>query len=421
MLKRWRSADRGGDVLVLRLCSVFEVPPGSLVAARRFDAVGGMQIHTSRLTSELDARGVEQVVVTAYRPGAPRTERVGTRARVVRTGVPIARFRQLWAAAAIPTIARLRNVDLVHVHVGEDLAVVPLARWAASRARAPLVVTMHCSLQHTLARHDLRSLVLRAAGARAELRAQREADAVLVLTERLAMGIVASGVSSSRVRVVPVGIDLEAFAQPVPRPEEMDGERWIVYGGRLVMEKGVSDLLVAFSRIDAPNVGLLLVGEGPARGVVLNLARKLGVGDRVRLVGPVPHGLMPRYLQHAEMVVLPSWYEERGRILLEAMAAGRPVVATATGGIPETVHDGINGLLVPPRNPVRLAAAIDRLLGDPHLAAGLAEAGRSRAEGHATPALADATLSSYEAVLGGTVDVGRGRTTRTNDANNAGT
>jgi len=389
-------------VLVLRLCSVFEVPPGSLVAARRFDAVGGMQIHTARLTAELDARGVEQVVVTAYRPGAPGTETVGTRARVVRTGVPTPWFRHLWAAAAVPTIARLRGVDLVHVHVGEDLAVVPLARWAASRARAPLVVTMHCSLQHTLARHDLRSLLLRAAGARAELRLQREADAVLVLTERLAKAIVASGVFSSRVRVVPVGIDQEAFSRPVPQPEAMNGGRWIVYGGRLVMEKGVSDLVVAFSRIDAPAVGLLLVGEGPARGVVLNLARKLGIGDRVRLVGPVSHDLMPGYLQHAEMVVLPSWYEERGRILLEAMASGRPVVATATGGILETVHDGGNGLLVPPRDPIRLAAAIDRVLRDPELAAALGEAGRSTAKGHGTAALADATLSSYDALLGDT-------------------
>jgi glycogen(starch) synthase len=392
----------GGEVLVLRLCSVFEVPPGSLVAAQRFDAVGGMQIHTARLTAELDARGVEQVVVTAYRPKAPSTERLGTRARVVRTGVPIPWFRQLWAAAAVPTIARLRGVDLVHVHVGEDLAVAPLARWAASRARAPLVVTMHCSLQHTLARHDLRSLLLRAAGGRAELRLQREADAVLVLTERLAKEIVASGVSSSRVLVVPVGIDQEAFSRPVLRPEAMEGGRWIVYGGRLVMEKGVSDLLVAFSRVEAPDVGLLLVGEGPARGVVLNLARKLGIGDRVRLVGPVSHDLMPGYLQHAEMVVLPSWYEERGRILLEAMAAGRPVVATATGGIPETVHGGGNGLLVPPRDPIRLAAAIDRLLRDPGLAAALAEAGRSTAKGHGTAALADVTLSSYVALVGDT-------------------
>ncbi len=114
----------------------------------------------------------------------------------------------------------------MRVHVGEDLAVVPLARWAASRARAPLVVTMHCSLRHTLARHDLRSVLLRAAGARAELRLQREADAVLVLTERLAKGIVASGVSSSRVRVVPVGIDLEAFSDRSPCRT-----RWMVAGG----------------------------------------------------------------------------------------------------------------------------------------------------------------------------------------------
>ncbi len=94
--------------------------------------------------------------------------------------------------------------------------------------------------------------------------------------------------------------------------------------------------------------------------------------------------------------------EERGRILLEALAAGRPVVATATGGTSETVQDGTNGLLVPSRDSIRLAAAIDRRLGDPGLAAGLAEAGRSTAKGHGTAALADATLSSYDDVLEGT-------------------
>jgi alpha-maltose-1-phosphate synthase len=98
--------------------------------------------------------------------------------------------------------------------------------------------------------------------------------------------------------------------------------------------------------------------------------------------------------------VLPSWYEERGRVLLEAMAVGTPVVATRTGGIPATVQDGVTGLLVPPRDPRRLAAAIDRVLGDEGLAASMAAAGRAAASEHGIEALADATLATYDTVLG---------------------
>lgn len=106
-----------------------------------------------------------------------------------------------------------------------------------------------------------------------------------------------------------------------------------------------------------------------------------------------------RFLKHAAVVVLPSWYEERGRIPLEAMAAGTPVVASRTGGIPSTVSDGVNGLLVPPRSPERLAAAIDRLLWDGSLAAAMGVAGRATASTHGIGALASATLAAYDAVL----------------------
>src|SRR5262245_43626213 len=136
---------------VLRLCSVYGAASAS--TAGGFDTVGGMQVHTDRLTDALDARGVTQVVVTAYRPALPRIERLGARSRVVRVGVPIRRFRQLYGVAALPEIARIGRVDLVHVHLGEDLAIVPLARWAADRAGAPLVATVHCHLGHTLVEH----------------------------------------------------------------------------------------------------------------------------------------------------------------------------------------------------------------------------------------------------------------------------
>jgi glycosyltransferase involved in cell wall biosynthesis len=102
------------------------------------------------------------------------------------------------------------------------------------------------------------------------------------------------------------------------------------------------------------------------------------------------------------VVVVPSWREERGRIVLEAMANGAPVVAARTGGIPETVVHGVNGLLVPPRDPLALAAAIDRVLHDDRLAASLAAAGLRTAGDHGVDRLVDATLNAYERALGRT-------------------
>lgn len=384
---------------VLRLCSVYEAPPDSLRGRRGFDVVGGMQIHTARLTAELDALGVEQTVITAYRPGAPRVESVGERSRVIRAGVRVRRFRQLYGIAAIPQVARIGGVDLVHVHLGEDLAIAPLARWAASRAGAPLVVTVHCSVRHTLAHHDPRSAILRAIGGPAEAGLLRAAQAVLVLSDRLADQLAASGVPRSLLHVVPLGIDLVALREPRPRPAAMGGRRWVVFAGRLVPEKGVRDLVAAFAMVSTPDVGLLLVGEGADRARLEQLARGHGVDDRVRFVGSVPHPDIPAYLGHAELVVLPSWYEERGRILLEAMAAGAPVVAARTGGIPASVRDGVNGLLVPPRRPEALAAAIDRVLLDGALAASMRAAGRATASAHSVPALAGVSLTTYGAVL----------------------
>src|SRR5688500_10237210 len=143
---------------VLRLCSVFE-PPDSVIAARaeRFDAIGGMQNHTAQLTRALDRRKLEQIVVTTRPPTAPRRTLVVERAEVIRLGLPLPWIRQLYAAQAAVVVPRVaREADLVHVHLGEDLAVLPLGRAAARARRVPLVVTVHCSLRHTLGVTNLR-------------------------------------------------------------------------------------------------------------------------------------------------------------------------------------------------------------------------------------------------------------------------
>src|SRR5215218_6266486 len=102
---------------VLRLCSVFEPPPSALVGGGvKFDPIGGMQNHTAELTRALDRRGVVQTVLTTRPPTAPYFQRLGDHARVIRLGLPIRRFRQLYGPQAAILAAR---ADVVHVHLGE--------------------------------------------------------------------------------------------------------------------------------------------------------------------------------------------------------------------------------------------------------------------------------------------------------------
>jgi glycogen synthase len=152
---------------VLRLCSVFEPPPSALVGKGvRFDPIGGMQNHAAALTRALDRRGVIQTVVTTRPPTAHLFERFGDHSYVIRLGLAVCRFRQLYGlqtCVIAPILAS--RADLVHVHLGEDLAVLPVGLAAA---RLPLVLTVHTSLRHTLTVSDLRSAALKTLGGRIE-------------------------------------------------------------------------------------------------------------------------------------------------------------------------------------------------------------------------------------------------------------
>ncbi|MGH9760478.1 MAG: glycosyltransferase, partial [Blastocatellia bacterium] len=156
------------------------------------------------------------------------------------------------------------------------------------------------------------------------------------------------------------------------------GSRLILSVGRLSREKGHVDLVEAFAKlwrsfpmIDAK---LVIVGDGPERRTILDRADALGVGDRVVLTGQLDD-LKPYYLV-SDIMVLPSHSEGSPNVLLEAMAAGLPVVATRVGGIPEIVaHDG-SALLVDPHRPDKMAASMAMLLADPDLGFRLAEEAR---------------------------------------------
>jgi glycogen(starch) synthase len=397
-----RSEDRT-RIRVLRLCSVFEPPPSALVGKGvKFDPIGGMQNHTAELTRALDRRGVLQTVLTTRPPTAPRFQRLGNHARVIRLGLPVRRLRQLYgpqAAILAPILAA--RADVVHVHLGEDLAVLPLGAAAARIHHLPLVLTVHTSLRHTLAVRDFRSAVLKTLGGQIERWGEHSAEAVLVITPRLYRLLLSDGVEERRVHVIPPGVNPSLFEGPFEDPFSGVGKPRVVFVGRLAPQKGVRTLVAAAGLLEDPSAQVLLVGDGPERKALEKEAKRIGVADRLLFEGFLAHERLPAVLAHADLLVLPSIYEELGTVLLEAMQAGLPVVASKTGGIPDVIEDGVNGLLVPPGEPGALARAIDRLLAERDLARQLSKGVQERAKDYDWEVLAERVLAVYRGVIAG--------------------
>lgn len=390
-----RRADRG-SISVLRFTSVFE-PVRLAPDWAAYDPVGGMQTHTAELTRCLDRMGVRQTVFTSRLAGPAGPTLYGADAVVVRTGLRVPVLRQMWAPPALARALSLRGTaDIVHAHTGEDLAVLPTAWLAAVHYDCPLVVTLHSSLRHTVHGRSARAAVLRLLGGPMERRALAAADAVIVLTPSAARRLRADGVPADRVHVIPSGFDPALFMVGRPDPFPDVPHPRIAYVGRLAPQKGVAVLLEAFARCRA-TASLLIVGDGPQRSMLERRARALR--GEVRFTGFIPHVDVPAVLRHADVLVLPSVYEELGSVLVEAMAVGLPVVAGRVGGVPDLVRDGRNGLLVPPGDPAAFAGAIDRVLADPDLAGRLGAGARQTARGYAWPALAQRIAGVYRQVL----------------------
>ena len=387
---------------VLRLASVFEPEAAEFDDdAARFDPIGGMQNHTAALSRCLDQLGIEQTIVTSRLAARRGRQRLGRHGVVHRVGLHISHLRQLWALCAVPVLlgSRPRRFDVVHAHQGEDIAVLALAMVARGLSRCPLVVTVHTSVQHTLQGTGPRTWALRRLGGALERVALRRADAVLVLVERTAAALREDGVRPERIHVLPSGFEPALFAAQHADPFDGVPVPRVGYVGRLAEQKAPQVVVEAFASVSAP-ASLVIVGDGPLRSVVEQAIERSPARDRIRSVGFVPHLCIPAVLQSLDVLVLPSRYEEMGSVLVEAMASGLPVVASAVGGIPEIVLDGETGLLVPPGDTAALAQAVDELVGDEERRRRMSRSARQRSESYAWPALAARVAALYTSLAG---------------------
>lgn len=268
----------------------------------------------------------------------------------------------LYASSLLPLVYRERHrfdVLLSAWAFPDGVAAVTLGQLLG----LPTVVKVHGTDINTLAELS---------GIRQNLAwALPRAERIVAVSRPLGEKVIALGVPPDRIEVVMDGVDERLFRprnQAEVRRElhlPADG-KIILFVGNLLREKGVLDLLQAFARVceRRADVRLFLIGQGRDRPACENWARPLG--DRVRLLGTRPHAEVASWMSACDLLSLPSWNEGTPSVLLEALACGRPVVMSRVGGIPDIVTDPRLGELVPAREPVALADALERMVGAPH-------------------------------------------------------
>jgi glycosyltransferase involved in cell wall biosynthesis len=213
----------------------------------------------------------------------------------------------------------------------------------------------------------------------------RRVDGVVAISQSIAGQLIAAGVEGKKVRVIPSGIETNRFADVPSAPRSspsMDGVTVIGSVGILEERKGHHCLLKAAARLKAKGLRLSyrIAGAGSLRQQLERQAASFGLTDDVEFLGFVHD--TPAFLAAIDLFVMPSFFEGLGVAALEAMAAGKPVIASRVGGLAESVLDEVTGLLVAPGDDAQLAEAIERLHREPAQAVALGCHGRERAQRH---------------------------------------
>lgn len=272
---------------------------------------------------------------------------------------------------------RTEGVDVLHCHHSHDHWLAMFVRGTGARP-IPVVRTFH---NRRAVRRDAVSAWL-----------YRRTAAAFAVSRQIEAQARAAGIAPQRVVWIPGAVDLSRFGggadgASIREEFKLGGLPVIVCVSRLAPNRGHEALLAAFRLLRAtlPDARLLLVGKGERRPQLEHLVAEMGLAERVVFTGYRDQDL-PAVLAAADCVVLmAAGSDESCRAVLEAMAAARPVVARPVGALPETVVHGETGLLVEDDRPESVAAALASVLGDPHRARTLGQAGRRRAESQFNP------------------------------------
>lgn len=408
-----------------------------LMAAQFYPPIlGGEERHVQSLSEALVRRGHTVAVATLQQPGLRESEESGG-VRVERLPSTMQRANFLFSdperrhASPFPdpetsrAFARLVadfQPDLVHSHNWMLYSYLPLKR----RLGKPLVHTLHdfslscaikrlmycgqepcsgpgltkcpaCSRQH----YGLIGPPTYLANRVMSHRALRLVDRFLAVSRATAAGNGLGPGAAVQAQIIPnflpSGFDLRQAAHH-PLADQLPADGYLLFAGDLSRDKGVHVLLEAYAGLDAAPPLVLIGRKTPTTPPVLP--------PNVQVFHSWPHAAVLAAWQRASLALAPSvWPEPFGIVVIEAMAAGKPVIATHMGGLPDIVADGESGLLVPPGDPAALRAAVQRLLNDPALRERMGQAGRQRVELFTAEAVVPQIEQVYQDLLGSTEGV----------------
>jgi phosphatidylinositol alpha-mannosyltransferase len=364
----------------------------ALVSPYAWSATGGVNNHIRHLAEEFVRRGHSVHVVAA---GKTNTDRDGAYALTtigqpipLRVSGSIARITlSLRLAGKVRRLLDEEQFDIVHVHE-PFMPNVPIQFLRYSTAVN--VGTFHAARDTNFVYVYGRRLIKRW---------QSKLDGKIAVSEAAVKHI--QKYFPGYYNVIPNGVDVEHFARDVePLPEFADGKKNVLFVGRPEKRKGLRFLLRAFVGVqrELPDTRLIIVGAGDFSRYE-RAVRNAKLRD-VRFRSNVPFDELPRYHHSAHVFCAPNTgFESQGLVLLEAMAAGVPIVASNIDGFAGVVTHGVEGLLVRPEDPQALADAIIELLRDPERRTKMTARGRERAQYYAWDRVAQQVLSYYERLI----------------------
>jgi glycogen synthase len=344
---------------------------------------GGLGTHVAAITAALAGRVEFDLFVPAL--GDYMDDRPGIRLHEVPVA-PAANNVELWlnyckSAVKVAERAAL-SVDLIHCH---DWMTAVAGIKLRSLIGKPLVYNIHLP-QAFPAYKSLEKLGL------------VNADLVLVNSRAIEQELHKYELPLPRVEVIPNGVDLDTFAPGHDWPAD---EGYVLFVGRLVAQKGVTFLLEALSVVlqRCPETRLIIAGDGELDLFLKRITRYLGIPHRVTFLDWTTGPDLVALYQRAKFVVVPSYYEPFGIVALEAMACGRPVIASRIGGLAEIVDDGVSGFLVEAGNHLQLAQRMVHLIQNNEQRLMMGQAARARAAEFSWARAAEQTHALYTNLL----------------------
>lgn len=332
----------------------------------RVSTVDGMTFHPVRPRVDRDIAGALMSMVSTY----PRRSLVKS---------PVRTLAECAYGARVGRVVRMERLDLIHAHFAYIEGAAGLL--AKGITRRPLIVSVHGydillekGAAYGIRRRRAFDLLVRTV--------LRQADAIVAASQYMQRKALEVLGSAETVRLIPNAVDLAKFSEAIETVQR-HSERKIVFALRAHKpQHGLEYLIRAIPRVlqSCPDAHFVVGGDGPLRPSLQRLSADLGIGDHIEFTGTIRGRLLPGYYQRCDLVVVPSIVEAFGMVVAEAMACGKPVVASRVGGILDQVVDGYNGFLVPPANAEELADKILAVLQNDDLARRMGANGRRLAE-----------------------------------------